>query len=94
MKTGQLTLFTDIINEAVKDDLESKGQVLPPEHWINQSLKSEDDKTLLLASIELNQYDFMENLLRSGADPNLYRQVKIAPKWSLHPWSGSHSGLS
>ena len=29
MKTGQLTLFTDIINEAVKDDLESKGQVLP-----------------------------------------------------------------
>ena len=41
MKTGQLTLFTDIINEAVKDDLESKGQVLPQDHWINQSLKSE-----------------------------------------------------
>ena len=52
MKTGQLTLFTDIINEAVKDDLESKGQVLPEDHWINQPLKSENDKTLLLAAIE------------------------------------------
>ena len=52
MKTGQLTLFTDIINEAVKDDLESKGQVLPEDHWINHPLKSEQDKTLLLAVIE------------------------------------------
>ena len=74
MKTGQLTLFTDIINEAVKYDLEAKGQVLPDDHWINQPLKSENEKTLLLSAIDQNQYDFLDILLRSGADPNLYSQ--------------------
>ena len=43
------------------------------DHWINQPLKSEDEKTLLLSAIDLNQYDFLDVLLRSGADPNLYR---------------------
>ena len=47
--------------------------MLPEDHWINQPLKSEDEKTLLLSAIDQNQYDFLDVLLRSGADPNLYR---------------------
>ena len=29
MKTREITLFVDIINEAVQDDLESNGKILP-----------------------------------------------------------------
>lgn len=65
-------MFADIINEAVKDDLEAKHRVLPKEHWINQNLRGEDDKTLLLIAIDLHAHDFMDVLLRSGADPGLY----------------------
>ena len=72
MKNGELTLFTDIVNDAVKEDIESNDIILPKEHWINQSLKTEDDKTLLLKAIELGLPAFVEVLLRSKADPNLY----------------------
>ena len=80
MKNGELTIFTDIVNDAVKEDIESKDVILPKEHWINQSLKTEDDKTLLLKAIELGLPAFVEVLLRSKADPNLYsNELMVTP---------------
>ena len=65
-------MFADIVNEAIKDDLEGKDMVLPKDHWINQSLPKEDDKTLVMVAIDSNAHEFIDILLRSGADPNLY----------------------
>ena len=81
IKNGQTTLFADILNEAIKDDLEGKDQrPLPKEHWFNQNVSNEDDKTLLMVAIDKNaeqnfnkdEESFIGILLRSGADPNLY----------------------
>ena len=80
MKNGELTIFADIVNDAIKDDLESKGQVLAKDHWINEPLKSEDDKTLLLVAVQEANHDCMEILLRSGADPNLFsHELQLTP---------------
>ena len=80
MKSNELTLFADIINEGVEKDLECNGKTLPGDHWINQNLKNEDDKTLLLVAIDLGLHEYVKILLRSGADPSLYNyDLKVTP---------------
>lgn len=73
-------MFSDIINDAVKDDLESKDQILAKDHWINKPLVGENDKTLLLTAIDEGNHDCMSILLKSGADVNLYsHELHVTP---------------
>ena len=71
LKNDELTLFSDIITESTGKDLESNGKILPNDHWINQNLHSEDDKTLLLMAIDLGKHEYVKILLQSGANPSL-----------------------
>ena len=80
LKNGELTLFSDIITESTAKDLESNGKVLPNDHWINQNLHSEDDKTLLLMAIDLGKHEYVKILLQSGANPSLMNyDLKVTP---------------
>ena len=75
-----MTLFSDIITESTGKDLESNGKVLPNDHWINQNLHSEDNKTLLLIAIDLGKHEYVKILLQSGANPSLMNyDLKVTP---------------
>ena len=65
IRTRNLTIFTDIINDC---DPEAKNTFpLPDDHWMNQPLEEEDDKTLLMLALELELAEFVKVLLRAGA---------------------------
>lgn len=69
MRDGNLTLFTDIVNEGI---VGNEGGPLPPDHPFNQTLAADKDlgRTLLLVAIAEDQPpDFAEVLLKAGASP-------------------------
>ena len=77
LKTRELTVFTDVVNEA---DIEHGQYPLPEDHWINQPLKEEDGKTLLMVAIEQNLFDYIDVLLRAGASAQLVNpRLRKAP---------------
>ncbi|XP_059093898.1 transient receptor potential channel pyrexia-like [Tigriopus californicus] len=69
----QLTVFTDILNEP---DPENRTEYpLPDDHWINQPLAEEDDKTLLMLALERDLHDFTKVLLQTGASAKLFNPI-------------------
>lgn len=73
LKNQELTVFADLVNEA---DLEGGHEKpLPPNHWINQPLEEEADKSLLMLALEKNLLDFVDVLLKAGADAKLNNQA-------------------
>lgn len=72
IRQGDASKLIEIVKAQIQDKPDGSSLVLPKDHWINQLLKSEDfDKTLLSVAIDNGQYDSMEILLKSGADPNV-----------------------
>eukprot|EP00095_Tigriopus_kingsejongensis_P003021 maker-scaffold170_size291898-snap-gene-1.41 protein:Tk03021 transcript:maker-scaffold170_size291898-snap-gene-1.41-mRNA-1 annotation:"transient receptor potential cation channel protein painless" len=69
LKSRELTVFVDLINGT---DVETAhGAPLPPDHWINSPLPEEADQTLLMIALEQVLHDFVEVLLKAGADASL-----------------------
>ncbi len=66
LKNGDLTTFSDLLTDAVPDLDPENGvaATLPDDHWINQPIAVEDDKSLVMLAIEYNAHDFLTILLR------------------------------
>ena len=69
LKEGNLTLFSDIVNEAISD-VPSTAKLLPEDHCLNKTLPEEDGKCLLMCALEKGKHDYANLLLTSGVDPN------------------------
>ncbi len=71
LKSGDLTIFTDVVNVGKS---EKDGEFpLPQNHWINQTIPEENDKTLLHVALESNLHDFTQVLLQAGASAAVYK---------------------
>ena len=67
LKARDLTVFTDIINNP--DQEAGNDFPLPDDHWINQTISEEDDKTLLTIALEDGLVDLPRCFSRSEPMP-------------------------
>ncbi|TRY61944.1 hypothetical protein TCAL_10560, partial [Tigriopus californicus] len=83
LKRNDLTLFSSVLAEecnlddaifqrgSLSDD-EKKRFLLPLDHWINQPILEEGEKTLLQVAVHHQNVDFTRTLLACGARANLF----------------------
>lgn len=86
LKRNDLTSFSSILAEecnlddiifqrgSLSDD-EKKRFLLALEHWINQPIVEEDEKTLLQVALQHQNVDFTRTLLACGARADLFNDV-------------------
>ncbi len=72
LKSRNLTVLADLVNEGGGDAEDTASYPLPDGHWINKTFDEEDGMTLLMMAISQGLHDYAEVLLQAGASARLY----------------------